>query len=64
MKKDFDIDFEIYSKDFLNRAIADFKEFAKISIVNTKITINWNNNEEIDEIFLEFINYTTWLINE
>jgi len=64
MKKEFKIDIEIYSEDLINQTITDFKEVSEITFKNNVLEINWGSEEEIDEIFNEFMNYCISLINE
>ncbi len=72
MKKEFEINTEIYSEDIVKQAISDFEEvwqpypsplLKREGIIKT-IEINWNSAEEIDEIFNEFMNYLISNINE
>lgn len=64
MKKNIKIDLNIYPIDKLKQAIHDFEDAAVIILNNDELTIEWETNEEIDEIFSEFWNYVIWLINE
>jgi len=64
MKKEFEIDTEIYSKDIIPHAIWDFEDVWEIKFENNRIIISWDNEEEIKEIFNEFMNYCVSLINE
>lgn len=64
MQKKYKIDIEIYSQDIVKQAISDFEEVAEIIFNDNKLTINWETELEIDEIFNEFSNYIIWLINE
>jgi len=64
MKKEFEINNEIYSEDIINNAISDFEEVSEIKYNNDVLEINWESESEIDEIFNEFMNYIIWLINE
>lgn len=64
MKKNIKIDLNIYPIDKLKQAIHDFEGAAVIILNNDELTIEWETNEEIDEIFSEFWNYVIWLINE
>jgi len=64
MKKEFEINSEIYPEDIVNQAISDFEDVSKIVYEYGKIKLKWESEEEIDEIFNELINYIIWLINE
>jgi len=63
MKKEFKIDFEIYSEDVLKEAIADFEEVANIELGNSLLKIEWDSDEEIEEVFNELMNYIISLEN-
>jgi len=64
MKKEFEINTELYSEDIINQAISDFEEVTEIVFQNNNLEIKWDSEEEIDEIFNEFMNYCVSLINE
>jgi len=64
MNKSFEINKNIYLIEVLLQGIEDFSELWKISYDNEILLIEWENEKEIDNIFNEFINYITWLINE
>ena len=72
MKKEFEINIELYTEDIINQAISDFSEVFKPHpnplLIGEgtikKIEIEWSNEEEINEIFNELMNYIIWLINE
>jgi len=64
MKKTIKLDLNIYSKDKIIISISDFSDVAVIKLKGNELTIEWETNEEIDEIFLEFCNYVIWLMNE
>ena len=72
MKQEFEIDLWIYPEDIVKQAISDFEDVWKPNpspILKGEgsiksIEINWENKEEIEEIFWEFMNYSIWLINE
>ncbi len=64
MKKNIKIDLNIYPKEKILEAINDYEDAALITLKNDELIIEWDTNEEIDEIFLEFWNYVIWLINE
>lgn len=64
MNKSFEVDKYFYPVDLISIWIDDFSEISTISFSNNLLTIEWNNEDEINNIFNEFINYITWLINE
>ena len=72
MKKEFEINSELYPEDIVVQAISDFSEVFKphpnhlLKGEGTikKFEIEWTNEEEINEIFNELMNYIIWLINE
>jgi len=64
MKKKFEINTSLYSENLIKDAIIDFEEYIKIEYNNWILSINWESNEDIDEIFNEFMNYIIWLYNE
>ncbi len=72
MKKEFEISTDLYSEDIVKQAISDFSEIFKphpnplLRGEGTikKFIIEWNSEEEINEIFNELMNYIIWLINE
>lgn len=64
MNKNFEISTYFYPSVIINQAIIDFNEVAQISIQDNILTISWNDENEINNIFNEFINYVIWLINE
>lgn len=64
MNKNFEISTYFYPSGIINQAIIDFNEVAQISIQDNILTISWNDENEINNIFNEFINYVIWLINE
>ena len=64
LKKNFKIDSFIYDENIIKSSIDDFKEVTDILYNNWVLEIHWNNEEEIEEIFLEFMNYFIWVKNE
>lgn len=63
MTKEFELSFDIYDKSFVKQAIVDFADVSKIELHWTDLIIIWDDLEEIDEIFNEFMNYVIWLSN-
>lgn len=64
MEKIFKIENDIYDKNILEQAISDFSEVSKIFLQENELKILWETEEEIDEIFNEFMNYCIWLFNQ
>jgi len=64
MKKEFEINLDIYPEEKIRQAINDFEEVWEIIFEWNKIIISWENEEEINEIFNELMNYIIALINE
>ncbi|MDD3145117.1 MAG: hypothetical protein PHV23_03305 [Candidatus Gracilibacteria bacterium] len=64
MNKSFEVDKYFYPVDLISIGIDDFSEISTISFSNNLLTIEGNNEDEINNIFNEFINYITGLINE
>lgn len=57
MKKDFILDLEIYTQGNILQAIGDFSEVTEITLTDTKLTVYGESEEDIGEIFREFMNY-------
>ncbi len=57
MNQSFTIDDTIYSREDILSAIEDYQEVTSISFEENTLTISWDSDEEIQEIFLEFMNY-------
>ena len=64
MKKEFEINLDIYPEEKIRQAINDFEEVWEIIFEWNKIIISWENEKEINEIFNELMNYIIALINE
>ncbi len=64
MNKTFTIENEIYDENILKNAISDFEEVAKIFFQNNTLVIEWETEEEIDEVFGELMNYYIGLFNQ
>lgn len=64
MEKNFTIDKEIYDENILKIAISDFSENFEIFLEKNELKILWENEEEINEIFNELLNYYIWLFNQ
>ena len=64
MNKNFEINNYFYPIDIVNQWIIDFEDVSEITISNNILSITWNDEDEINNIFNEFINYITWLISE
>ena len=64
MNKEYKIDSEIYSEEIIIETISDFEEFADIKYKKNILEVIWDSDEEIEEIFWEFMNYVISNINE
>ena len=64
MKKDFKINTEIYSAKTIKQAIEDFKEVWEIGFKEGTLSVCWESDTDIEEVFNEFMNYVIWLYNE
>jgi hypothetical protein len=64
MNKNYKIDNTIYQNTYIEWAIEAFSDIANIVHVNWDIVITWEDNESIELIFCEFMNFIIWLINE
>lgn len=62
LKKSFKINNEIYSDDIILIAIDAFVDVANITYNDWLLNIE--SEENLDEIFNEFMNYTIWVFNE
>ncbi len=61
-KQNFKIEDSIYPENIIVQAIEDFNEVSNISYKSWEIIIE--SDEDINEIFNEFMNYVVWLYNE
>lgn len=57
MKKDFNVSSEVYSEEAISQAIEDFAEVAEISFSSQALSIEGESEDEIQEVFHEFMNY-------
>lgn len=57
MKKEFKIDSSIYTKEAIDTSIIDFEDVASIDFLDWILSITWETDFEIEEIFNEFMNY-------
>lgn len=64
MKNNYTISEKIYPESFIQDSIVIFKDFADIEYVNWVLSLPWDNDTEINELFNEFMNYVIYLINE
>lgn len=62
IKKSFKIDKNIYKEIHLKESINAYKDIAKISYENWKVTIEAES--DIEEIFNELMNYVIYIQNE
>lgn len=63
MERRFIIDLGIYSIENLKQAISDFSDVATISLEWDNLLIIWETEEEVREVFNEFMNYVISLID-
>jgi len=57
MEKKYTISTKIYQEDSIAQAIEDFAEVSPISFSQETLSIQWDSEDEIQEIFREFMNY-------
>lgn len=57
MNQDFQIDTQIYSLEKIQEAVEDFKESIDIEFQSNILTLHGDSEEEIQEVFHEFMNY-------
>lgn len=62
-KKSFEVNSNLYGVENIQQMISDFSDFS-LDYKDGFLTISWENNKEIDEIFLESMNYLIALYNE
>lgn len=62
-KKSFKIEISLYPVDIINKAIEDFSDY-DITYDNWQVFIFWEDEQEQEEIFNEFMNYVLALYNE
>ncbi|MDD2907745.1 MAG: hypothetical protein PHH98_03835 [Candidatus Gracilibacteria bacterium] len=63
MSKSFEISSYFYPESFVLQTIDDFSDVSEMTYENEILSIE-GNEEDIDNIFNEFMNYLTGLINE
>lgn len=57
MKQNFQIDTQIYSLEKIQEAVEDFKESTDMVFLDNVLTVDGDSEEEIQEVFHEFMNY-------
>jgi len=57
MEKKYTLSLDIYDKSTIEQGISDFSDIAEISFLWGQLVFVWENDEEIDESFHEFMNY-------
>jgi hypothetical protein len=62
-KKDFQLENNIYPGNVIGESISAFAWF-DIAFEKWILTISWNDGNEIEETFNEFMNYVLWIYNE
>lgn len=63
MIKSYKIDKEIYPTEVINVSIEAFEDVTTIEYKNGQLEISGENQDEIEELFWEFMNYVIWIIN-
>lgn len=63
MKKTFLLEYDIYAPHLIDRAIFDFQDYANILRENNSVVIQGDNIQEIQNTFIEFMNYVLSLAN-
>ncbi len=64
MEKSFNISTHIYSIEAIQASIQAFIEIWNINYTDWNVSISAENTQEIDNIFLEFMNYVVFISNE
>lgn len=65
MKNIFTVDFSLYKKEIIQKAIEEFNDSGMgITILDSGIEINSDTQEENEEIFHELMNYYIGLFNQ
>jgi len=64
MENKFILNDKLYKKSIIKKVIKDFSEVSKIWYDEDVLKIEWENSEEIKEVFNEFMNYYIALLNE
>ncbi len=59
----FQIDENIYSNNIILETLDIFSEYWDIKYENWVLIIQWENKNEIDELFHEFCNYMLFITN-
>ena len=57
MTQNFEVSLEIYNTEKLLQAMEDFSEVAEIWLQNNILHVSWVSQDEIQEVFYEFMNY-------
>lgn len=57
MKKEFTISLDIYNEENISQSIVDFSEVADMWFSQGVLTIQGESEDEIQEVFHEFMNY-------
>ena len=55
--KHFDISYEIYSKEVLQKVIDDFSDIAHLELNNSWLSVTSKSDSTEEDIFREFMNY-------
>lgn len=63
-KKSFTLENSLYNEVYISQAIADFGDNFSLSYEEEILIISWEDAQEIQMIFDEFMNYVLALSNE
>lgn len=64
MNKNYKIDNTIYQEIYILEAIDAFSDISDMQYTSWELIISWEDNDSIELIFCEFMNFIIWLINE
>lgn len=57
MEAQFEISSEIYDTVKIQEAISDFSDVCSVTYDAWVLSLSWDNQEELDGVFKEFMNY-------
>lgn len=63
-KQNFKINNDIYSEEILLQRVKEFQQYADIEYQNDMLIIQAESQEEIEKIFLEFMNFYLYYYQE
>lgn len=64
MQNKYKISHDIYDVSYVLQAISAFEDVSNVQLIEDELIMEWETQEEIDELFNEFMNYVIYLINE